>query len=904
MNRYSILFIFFLTTNSFSQKLSYEQLFNKYNLLYGEWKYDEALIVAKQMNAWTLKNETDTSLRYAESFNRIAKCFINSFKSDSANYYLKLSLITLEKQHRKEHFEYSVSLANLGYLNLNLGDFSAAELFYKQSLENRKKSVGEFSYHYGFSLRDIGDLYEKIGDYKLALSYYNKSLNVLKIALGENHRSYANILVALGILYINIEDYKAAEIILNQSLEIKRNTVGESHFEYGVVLTHLANLYNKMGENDFAEMYYLTGILIIEKKLGNTPKIAYTYSRLGKLYKEMGNYTLADKYIKQSLDKLKKFLGEDHPDYINTYSEYADLLIKTNKEKEAYRILQTIFLKKEKQVIANFEWLNQNQQEAFWQREKYFFDNLFWLANKMHEKIPDILCLNYNAALVTKSKMMQTKLTTDNFEQERDELKEQLQYRNRLLIKLESDGTSENEKIEQLRKEIDSLDNRLTMSWPEYAQLKKNLSITWEQVQQNLEIGEAAIEFVRFKNEDDSLYYYNALIIRKEDKYPQLIKLCKEKDLENFEPKLGFSPYYSLVWQPMEYFLKDVRTIYYAPIGLLNNIPFNAMYSNNQQSNAIVLTNESFRGSKPNNGQIKTPKNVIYLMDKYKLHQLTSTRYLAMGLKQKENEQINKTIAMVGGVNYDFLTGTIKNSKKSKKDLNLNRSSSSAQQKLIYLEGTKFEVEEINKKIKPNGWISTVLESNQATEENIIKLEGKEAKGILHIATHGYAFPEYDFNDTLIDKNSLQYSYRYSTNPMVRSGLILAGGNWAWTGSDTLSKLGAEQNGILTALEVSQLNLKKTKLVVLSACETGLGKIEGSEGTFGLKRGFKLAGVEQIIVSLWSVPDKETMELMTLFYSDLTKTLNPVVSFEKAQKEMRIKYPTEPEKWAGFVLVR
>jgi CHAT domain-containing protein len=116
--------------------------------------------------------------------------------------------------------------------------------------------------------------------------------------------------------------------------------------------------------------------------------------------------------------------------------------------------------------------------------------------------------------------------------------------------------------------------------------------------------------------------------------------------------------------------------------------------------------------------------------------------------------------------------------------------------------------------------------------------------------------------------------------------MILAGDNWVWTGSDTLSKLGAEQNGIL------------------SVCETGLGKIEGSERTFGLKRGFKLAGVEQMIVSLWSVLDKETMDLMSLFYSDLTKTLNPIISFEKAQKEMRNKYPTEPEKWAGFVLVR
>jgi len=196
------------------------------------------------------------------------------------------------------------------------------------------------------------------------------------------------------------------------------------------------------------------------------------------------------------------------------------------------------------------------------------------------------------------------------------------------------------------------------------------------------------------------------------------------------------------------------------------------------------------------------------------------------------------------------------------------------------------------------------LENNEATEDNIIKQENKEAKAILHIATHGFAFPEYNFSDSTISKNSLRYTYRYSNNPMVRSGLILAGGNWAWTGSDTLTKMGALQNGILTALEVSQLNLKKTKLVVLSACETGLGKIEGSEGTFGLKRGFKLAGVEQLIVSLWSVPDEETMELMTYFYTYLSNTLNPVSSFEKAQKDMRNKYPNHPEKWAGFVLVR
>ena len=100
------------------------------------------------------------------------------------------------------------------------------------------------------------------------------------------------------------------------------------------------------------------------------------------------------------------------------------------------------------------------------------------------------------------------------------------------------------------------------------------------------------------------------------------------------------------------------------------------------------------------------------------------------------------------------------------------------------------------------------------------------------------------------------------------------------------------------------MDLSNTKLVVLSACETGLGKIEGSEGTFGLKRGFKLAGVEQMIVSLWSVPDKETMELMTLFMKTSPNPSTQSTPFEKAQKQMRETYPTRPDLWAGFVLVR
>ena len=111
----------------------------------------------------------------------------------------------------------------------------------------------------------------------------------------------------------------------------------------------------------------------------------------------------------------------------------------------------------------------------------------------------------------------------------------------------------------------------------------------------------------------------------------------------------------------------------------------------------------------------------------------------------------------------------------------------------------------------------------------------------------------------------------------------------------------AIDDGILTAYEVSGLDFYNTKLVVLSACETGLGDIKDSEGVYGLQRSFKMAGVNNIIMSLWSVPDKETSEFMQLFYQNLIAKQDVGIAFRAAQKIMRNKY--SPYYWAAFVLM-
>jgi CHAT domain-containing protein len=163
---------------------------------------------------------------------------------------------------------------------------------------------------------------------------------------------------------------------------------------------------------------------------------------------------------------------------------------------------------------------------------------------------------------------------------------------------------------------------------------------------------------------------------------------------------------------------------------------------------------------------------------------------------------------------------------------------------------------------------------------------------ILHFATHGFSF----------NKPSIPSSIKenfYTDNTLLTSGLLFAGGNNFWgTNNISLDK----EDGILNAFEISGLDFSNTKLVVMSACQTALGEIKGSEGVFGLQRAFKMAGAEYIIASLWKVPDAETAEMMILFYENLAKNESIEDAFRNAQLLMRKKYP--PYYWAGFILTR
>jgi CHAT domain-containing protein len=340
-------------------------------------------------------------------------------------------------------------------------------------------------------------------------------------------------------------------------------------------------------------------------------------------------------------------------------------------------------------------------------------------------------------------------------------------------------------------------------------------------------------------------------------------------DIKNKSAAFLGDSLYKLIWQPLEPYLKNIKKISYSPAGKLYSIAFHAL---------------------------PVDSNTV-LMDKYQLQQYTSTRQIAM---RSSSGLISspKSITLFGDASFTMDSLQLVKKRNNQAD-NISATTYVAQNRgsrggtWNNLPGTALEVKKIQQLFDQNKINTKLYTQINASEENLKVLDGKSSQ-VLHIATHGFFLPEPDKKKKELNQNT----YTLADDPLLRSGLILAGGNYAWSGKAPVSGV---EDGIVTAYEISQLNLSNTEIVVLSACETALGDIKGSEGVFGLQRAFKMAGVKKMIVSLWQVPDKETAELMTTFYSYWLNGKNTEESFYQAQADMRKKYI--PFYWAAFVLV-
>jgi CHAT domain-containing protein len=304
----------------------------------------------------------------------------------------------------------------------------------------------------------------------------------------------------------------------------------------------------------------------------------------------------------------------------------------------------------------------------------------------------------------------------------------------------------------------------------------------------------------------------------------------------------------------------DAGQLLVSPDGALNLIPFEA------------LVDERGR----------------YLLERYSIHYLTAGRDLLRMEVPRDRMGVPLVVAdpFFGEPLITQASGDLvqKSRTQSKRSITTGDSLSS-----IYfapLPGTAEEARMI-KSLFPEAGVLTGTHATKAA------LERAEAPGILHIATHGFFLNGTGAGQIEPSEMVSARANAHVENPLLRSGLALAGANLNRAVGD---------DGILTALEASNLNLWGTRVVTLSACETGVGEIKPGEGVYGLRRAFLLAGAETLVMTLWAVSDRITRDIMTDYYSGLKNGLGRGESLRRAQLAMlQHKDRRHPFYWAGFI---
>lgn len=835
------------------------------------------------------------------------------------------------------HIDYAISLSNLALFYAYLGNYSEAIVLGKESMKIKKEVLGTENFNYAQSVNNLAGFYSDMGDYAEAIILGKLAVEIKKRILGTEHPEYALSLRNLAMAYSDIGDYSESLKLNKEVIEIRKRLLGIEHPDYARSLHDLAVNYSCVRNDSEALMLLAEATRIRGKVLGtNHPDYAFSLNDLALCHARTGNYTEAIKIGKEVLEIRKRNLGTEHPDYANSLNDLAECYLRIGNyveaiklEKEAVELKKKIFgyshpsyvrslinltiyyyyhgdylkayncatqyIECSRSLIQNnFSQLSSHFRETLW-KSSYAYPFVSVLPSLVRKyRIKESVSELYdNACLFSKGLLMNTGI---------EMRKLILESCDSILIKkykiLSSNINIYNKLIERPIKErfmnADSL-NRvieqqemvLARESKAYGDYTHNLTISWKDVKSKLGDNDIAVEFLDFPvlNTDSTIYV--ALTLKKDYDTPHMVMLFERNQLKAIPENVYYTQMdvSNLVWRPLEEELKGVKNIYFSPSGELHRIGIEYL-------------------------PISKTENIC---DIYSLHRLSSTRQLAI----IQDESKGKNTIIYGGINYDEKSKAISTDSTSTKGAVLrsvfsfraNVDSLSLRNSYDYLEGTKKEADMIVKDMEQHRVPYIYYSGTDGTEESFKKLDGTRPK-VMHIATHGFYFTEAEAQKSqfagpeieLLNDGGLQAGRIVEQKPMTRSGLLFSGCNRTVCHERVPDE---EEDGILTAQEISMLDLQGLDLVVLSACQTGLGDIISGEGVLGLQRGFKKAGAKTIIMSLWNVNDESTMKMMTSFYHHYLEGMSKENAFRTAQDELKKDSPSQQERpdWAAFIML-
>ena len=732
---------------------------------------------------------------------------------------------------------------NVSVIDCNLKRYSESIQLGKKALAHYSE-MNEIGLEYIKVLGNISICYSELGDYVHSKMYIDEAVDLFFKNI--DSAMYQDIAQTLlnnkALVSLKMHDYETAEKIWT---DILRNPIlkEQNLTAYGLAANNLAFLY-------FVQNRWAEAIPLLENLRGDNEEYNYYY------YQHLALAYLYTEQVDSAIVQLQKF---------------NDIAVRN--------------------CTAIYSHFPENERENYWYHvaeEMLMINNLIGFLTQKDSAIS----LAYNNKLFCGNLFLESHSYIANqiSSQDNPELNSKYLEHNRLKSFLSHNKMQETERKDSIKKLYD-LEREIINQIPNLEAHLWNSVGTWKDVKESLSENELAIEFAiipLMPTPQNLSWHYGAFILKKNYSCPKLILLDEEDAISdiisNNDPTEIFinnlystttsEQLYTKIWRKIDPYTENISTIYYTPTGLLSNLNFDLLENDKKVS----------------------------LAEKYNMVRVSSTKYIS-DYKNQRNSNI-QTASLYGNISYDETISEMsmegsKYSVYTGEDISESLMSRSVNDrgKWGVLPYTKNEIDSIYTELKANHITTQLYEKEKANEESFKSLDGN-SPDIIHLATHGFVI------DT--EKKATGNKFVASTSLLsaregylMWCGLMMAGANNAWTGNFNVDNV---EDGILTADEISRLDLSNTKLVVLSACETARGKIDPVEGVLGLQRAFKKAGVQTIVMSLWKVPDESTSILMAKFYKGLMNGIERHQALKDAMNYVKTLYP-DPYYWAGFIML-
>jgi len=847
----------------------------------------------------------------AQSLYSLAILYSTTGRYKGVESLLKRSLQIRESLLGKDHPDVAQNLNSLGMIYFHAGRYEEAEPLLKRSLDIRERVMGKDHPDIALILNDLAMLYFFTGRHSEAEPLLKRSLDIRERVLGKDHPYLAQTLNNLAILYSKAGRYAEAEPLFNRSLEIGESLSIKDHPDIIITLNNLAILYSLTGRNTEAELGLKRSLEIGQRLFSkDQSSLALTLNDLAMLYFSTKRYKEAEPLLKKSLEIRKRVLGQNHTSVAISLINLSLLYGATDRHLESHRLFTRGIGIEEKEKRNIFLLLSEKQKIGYVEEKKWNIYRFVTHTAKYMKTYDPAVVETFDAWLKWKGGVMEAQgRYIDALTYSKDfrarKIFEELNSIRREICKLQT-FSPRVMNVEEYRKRLEELERKKGSLEVELGRLSKDFTlekmigradsksiseIFRRKGENSVYIDFANIHTYDFKGNKFGKPRYLAFILLP-DKEPvvKLIDISNTEGIDNHIKayleemrrakefrdlprerilKAEAKALYELLLKPIEKEIKGKKHLYISPDGNLNLIPFEVLM---------------------------TPKGK-YLMEDYNITYIAAGRDI---IRFEDTNVAKGEPVIMADPDYDMglqektqvaeAMGVVETRgpapiSRDGKDLRFKR-----------LPDTKQEADAIEKVLKQTHKINVKnYQDKKALEEVLFNARDPR---ILHLATHGYFLKDEEVKHQLIMTSMSQGKEVFVDlgieNPMLRSGIVLAGAN--------ASLKEGRDDGVVSAEKILGLRLKGTELVVLSACDTGTGEVKSGEGVFGLKRSFILSGAKTVVMSLWSITSKETTELMIDFYTLMANGKTKAESLREAKLNL-MKKKSNPLYWGAFIMV-